>query len=147
MLKPQLLHVMAFLILIGKTISSSAKTPSKTAQIGQDSYAEPSQSKDGHSNEMVLVRSRLRLGKGEFRLLLGSTCPSFLHGRYRSEAYNMLFVDVVGPVTMLQSLLHSCTTTCYKSPLFRLKNLASHFVFQGVPPALLLPKVWCLCIF
>ena len=75
---------MALLILIGKTISSSVKTPSVTARIGQDSSAEPSQSKKGGlSNEMVLVRSRLRLGKGEFRMLLGSTCPIFLHGRYR----------------------------------------------------------------
>ena len=83
MLKPQLLHVMALFILIGKkTISSSVKTPSVTAQIGQDPSAEPSQSKDSHSNEMVLVRSRPRLGKGEFRMLLGSTCPVFLRGRY-----------------------------------------------------------------
>jgi len=81
MLKLQLLHVMAFFILIGKTISSSVKSPSETAQIGQDSSAEPSQSKDIHSNEIVLVRSRPRLGKGEFRMLLGSTCPVFLHGR------------------------------------------------------------------
>jgi len=81
MLKLQLLHVMAFFILIGKTISSSVKTPSVTAQIGQDPSAEPSHSKDIHSNEMVLMRARSRPGKGEFRMLLGSTCPVFLRGR------------------------------------------------------------------
>ena len=72
MLKLQLdLCVMSALVLIllGRTMPSS---PQVTAQID----------KDYHINEMVLVRSRSELDNGEFGMLFGLTCPTFLHGRY-----------------------------------------------------------------
>lgn len=71
MLKLQLdLCVMSALVLIllGRTMPSS---PQVTAQID----------KDYHINEMVLVRSRSELDNGEFGMLFGLTCPTFLHGR------------------------------------------------------------------
>ena len=65
----------AILMVIGRTMSSSAKTE----QIDKDTSRDSTQSKVESSNEVVFVRSRPRL---EFGMLFGSTCPSFLHGRY-----------------------------------------------------------------
>ena len=64
----------AILMVIGRTMSSSAKTE----QIDKDTF----KSKVDSSNEVVFVRSRPRL---EFGMLFGSTCPSFLHGRYSNS--------------------------------------------------------------
>ena len=62
------------LMVIGRTMSSSAKTE----QIDKDTF----KSKVESSNKVVFVRSRPRL---EFGMLFGSTCPSFLHGRYSNS--------------------------------------------------------------
>jgi len=83
MLKLQLdLCVMSALVLIllERTMSLSS-SPSVTAQIDKDASRDPMNSKDNHSNDMVLVRSRPRLDKEEFGMLFGLTCPIFLRGR------------------------------------------------------------------
>ena len=55
-------------IVLGRTMPSS---PSVTAQIDKDTSRDPTKSKDYHTNEMVLVRSKPRLDNGAFAMLLG----------------------------------------------------------------------------
>ena len=70
------------LIVLGRTMPSS---PSVTAQIDKDTSRDPTKSKDYHTNEMVLVRSKPLLDNGAFGMLFGLTCPIFLHGRFSNS--------------------------------------------------------------
>ena len=99
-------------IVLGRTMPSSPSVTSLTAQIVKDTSRDPTKSKDNHTNEMVLVRSKPRLDNGAFGMLFGLTCPIFLHGRFSNSQ-------------KLFKLLHP--NDCR---------------YEGVPHALLLPMVW-----
>ena len=79
-------------IVLGRTMPSS---PSVTAQIDKDTSRDPTKSKDYHTNEMVLVRSKPMLDNGAFGMLFGLTCPIFLHGRFSNSQNLFKFKQVV----------------------------------------------------